>query len=116
MADDNTRGADPASLDTVRHEMDNVWAQFAVNVFINICVVVSNRTSHPIEGALPANPYDVFAIHGSNKQFSDNWPHSIEILFIYHVALYYTKGSVVCCQMSVILLGEGGKERLSSTI
>ena len=45
-----------------------------------------------------ANLHDEFAVRGSDKGFSDSWPHSIENLFTGHVALYYTKG--LCCLLS----------------
>ena len=45
-----------------------------------------------------ANPNDEFAVSGSDKGFSDSWPHSVRNLFTDHVVLYYTKG--LCCPLS----------------
>ena len=36
----------------------------------------------------------------------------VTVIFVDHMVLYYSKGSVVHCQASVILLGEGGKEKV----
>ena len=97
-------------------------AQFIVTVF---CVVASNRkTTHPREGASRI-------IHTMNLQYvaviTDSQLvvlHTPSRFYLHgadHVLLYYTKhreytiyalrGSVVCCQASITLLREGGKEK-----
>ena len=46
----------------------------------------------------------------NNSQIVGRTPFAV--IFVDHVVLYYTKGSVVHCQASVTLLGEGGKEKV----
>ena len=69
-------------------------------------MVASNRTTYPREGA--CLPINMMNVRDSDKRLSDSLPHSIKILFTDHMILYYTQG---LCQESIILLGEGGKEK-----
>ena len=85
--------------------------QFAVTVFITICVVVNNRTTRPREGAC-------WPIHTMNLQYvavindSQIVGHTTS-KFYSQITWYYItqRGSVICCQMSVILLEEQGRTR-----
>ena len=76
-----------------------------------ICVVASNRTTRPREGTCQP-------IHMMNLQhvtvIRDSQIVGCTPSEIYSkITGYYVtqRGSVICCPASVILLGEGGKEK-----
>ena len=52
--------------------------------------------------SLWANPRNELTVRDSDKGFSDSWPYSVINLFTDQVVLYYMKGSVVRCLVSVI--------------
>ena len=57
-------------------------------------IVVYKSVRSPLTGkqlSLSANPHDEFAVHGSDKGFSDSWPHSVSYLFTDQVVIYYMK-------------------------
>ena len=73
---------------------------------------MSNRkTSPPRKGAYwPIHTINLqYVVMVNDSQIVGCTP--VEVIFEDHMVLYYTKGSVVRCQASVILLGEGGKEK-----
>ena len=93
----------------VHHEMEGM-------VRCSHCVYKSvvtsyRRTTHSKRMSLLTNPHNEFAVHNSDKGFSDIWLHYKYVwnLFMGHMVLYCMKG--LCCLVSVILLREGGKEK-----
>ena len=72
----------------------NLFAKDTILYGITCTIIKSLFHKH----SLPANPHNEFAVHGSDKGFSDSWLHSVEILFTDHVVLYHTKG--LCCLLS----------------
>ena len=95
-------------VDTVHREMDSAVHNHRFYKSVQLRVIGKQVL---LEKKPLANPHDEFAVCGSGKRFSDSWLHSVEVIFANHMVLYYMKGSIVCCQASVILLGEGGKEK-----
>ena len=73
---------------------------------------MSNRkTSPPREGAYrPIHTINLqYVAVVNDSQIVGRTP--VEVIFEDHMISYYMKGSVMRCQASVILLGEGGKEK-----
>ena len=60
-----------------------------------------------------ANPHNEFVVSDSDKDFSDSWPQSVWNLFTDHMhgSLLHEGALLSSIQLSVILLGEGGKEK-----
>ena len=50
MEADDTGAADPVSVDTVQYELDSMWRQLVVTIFMTIRVGASNRTTRPSKG------------------------------------------------------------------
>ena len=78
------------AVDTVHHEMDSAVHNQHVYKSLQSTGCQENNLSQ--RRSLPANLYEEFTVHGSDKGFSDSWPHFVRNLFTDHVVLYNTKG------------------------
>ena len=100
-------------LDTVHHEMDGVICSHSV--YKSVWSPVISRSTLVLEKE-PASKFIWWIYSGSDKGFSDSGPDSVGIFIHTSCGNLLHDGYVVHYSASVILLWEGGKQTLRSSM